>query len=141
MHNFDEMVIKKFETLLVNSFEAGTMAKQFAATYANDIVAHVEKAVAGIEAIDDLLSDIEIQPLNTAIDSLNSKLLVNNQKIKIENKPININMNLNVQFDALKFTTSVFTVASNAMKLDANSSLTNTQRVANEAVTNYWHGR
>jgi hypothetical protein len=49
-------------------------------------------------------------------------------------------MNLNVQVDALKFTTSVFTVASNAMKLDTNSNLTKTQIAANKAVTDYWKG-
>ena len=121
--------------------QVADMMQQFSKIYKADLVTHVESVVSEINELNALLSDIEIGDVNSTIDSLNSKLLINNKQIKIENKPININMNLNVQFDALKFTTSVFTVASSATKQDGNSRIANSTNALVTARDNFRAGR
>ena len=64
-----------------------------------------------------LLDELKVGDIDATIDTLAGNL-VGRKSISIENKPININVNFNIQFDALKFTNSVFTVANNATKME-----------------------
>jgi hypothetical protein len=137
----DDVVFVKLGSIMGRANAVGDLAKDFNKKYSGDLVAYIEDAAGELEELDALLTDLKVGDIDTTIDNLNNKLLINNKKIKIENKPVVINMNLNVQFDALKFTTSVFTVASNAMKLDTNARLTNAQKDANKAVTDFQQGR
>ena len=132
MNVFDEMLLGKLESVLTRANSVGNLAKEFGDKYSGDLVTYVEKAANELTELDRLLSDIRIGSLDATIDNLNNKLLINNKKINIESKPININMNLNVNFDALKFTTSVFTVASNATKQTGDSKV---ERAINGLVT------
>lgn len=118
MNVFDEMLLGKLENVLTRAHSVGNLAKEFGDKYSGDLVAYVQKTANELVELDKFLDDIKIADLDATIDNLNSKLLINNKKINIESKPININMSLNVQFDALKFTNSVFTVASNAVKME-----------------------
>lgn len=77
------------------------------------------ESVYSLIELSDLLADIKVGDIDTIIDSLASDFKIQKKNIQVENKPVHIHMNLNVQFDALKFTNSVFTVASNAVKMEA----------------------
>jgi hypothetical protein len=138
---FDEMLLGNLESVLTRMSSTGNLAKEFGDKYSGDLVAYVEKAADELAELDEFLSDLKMGSLDATVDSLNSKLLINNKKIKIESKPININMNLNVQFDALKFTTSVFTVASSATKQDGNSRIANSTNALVTARDNFRAGR
>jgi hypothetical protein len=116
--HFDQNVLGRLESILANAQSVGELAKDFKNMYAKDIVTIIESTVSELNELSSLLADIDIGTVDAVVDNLNSKFLSSNRKISIENKPININMSLNVQFDALKFTTSVFTVADRAQRMD-----------------------
>ena len=141
MNVFDEMLLGKLESVLTRANLVGNLAKEFGSKYSGDLVTYVEKAANELADLDKFLSDIRIGDLDTTIDNLNNKLLINNKKINIESKPININMNLNVNFDALKFTTSVFTVASNATKQTGDSRIAKANSDLVTARDNFRAGR
>ncbi len=86
--------------------------------YGGAIFDTLTAAVGDLDALNELLSDLKINDIDVTIDDLASKFHINKKEITVDSKPINIHMNLVVNFDALKFTNSVFTVASNAARME-----------------------
>lgn len=118
LHVLDQVLLTGLENVMNHAMSLGTLSKEFADNYQKDIILNVRNAVDALNNLDHILNDINVGDIDTTIRDLNSKLIIGGKKIQIENKPININMSLNIQFDSLKFTESVFAVADRASRLD-----------------------
>jgi hypothetical protein len=118
LHVLDQVLLTGLENVMNHAMNLGTLSKEFADNYQKDIILNVRNAVDALNNLDHILSDVNVGDIDTTIRDLNSRLIIGGKKIQIENKPININMSLNIQFDSLKFTESVFTVADRASRLD-----------------------
>jgi len=91
------------------------------------------ESIYSLIELSDLLADIEVGNIDAIIDSIASDFTLQKKNIQVENKPIHIHMSLNVQFDALKFTNSVFTVAANAVKNENGKFASRNEELATKA--------
>jgi hypothetical protein len=88
----------------------------FKDAYGEGLATFLGEAVADMRALDNILSKLEIDPIDVTIDKLANKLLIQRQDIEIQNKPININLTMNVSFKAEEFVKDIFKVAGSLSK-------------------------
>jgi hypothetical protein len=88
----------------------------FSTLYSNDLVSYVQQTVNDMNELNALLDDISVPSIDSVVDSLNNKLVVDNKQIQIQHKPINITLNMQVTFKAEEFVTDIFKVANNQIR-------------------------
>jgi len=88
----------------------------FSTLYSYDLVSYVQQTVEDMNALNALLDDISVPNIDSVVDSLNNKLVVDNKQIQIQHKPINITLNMQVTFKAEEFVTDIFKVANNQIR-------------------------
>lgn len=88
----------------------------FKAAYTEGIVKVLVDATADIKELDELLSRLDVTPMDVVIDKLSNKLQVHRDKIEMEHKPINITINMGVTFKAEEFVNDIFKVANSQVK-------------------------
>jgi len=103
-------------TTISNFGELARVIDTFANSYAEGMHSFIADAVSDIRALDDVLARLEVDALDVTIDKLSEKLQIHREKVQIENKPINITLNMNVSFKAEEFVKDIFKVANNQAK-------------------------
>lgn len=112
MMNGDSGVLKTIS----NFDELARAIDTFANSYAEGMHSFIADAVSDLRDLDNVLARLEIDALDVTIDKLSEKLQIHREKVQIENKPINITLNMNVSFKAEEFVKDIFKVANNQAK-------------------------
>ena len=107
-----------FESTLGLLDRMATTMSGFENAYSNGLSTFLEDAVADMRALDKILNKLDVAPIDVTIDSLAKKLHINKESIQIEHKPININMTMNITFNAEEFTKDIMKSAATLVKTD-----------------------
>jgi methyl-accepting chemotaxis protein len=105
-----------FPTAIANINELSNVIDTFASSYSEGMYTYVSDVADNLNELDNILSRLEIDPLDVTIDRLSEKLQVHKDNVRIENKPINVSLTMNVTFKAEEFVRDIFKVANNQVK-------------------------
>ena len=107
-----------FESTLGLLDRMATTMSGFENAYSTVLSTFLKDAVADMRALDKILNKLDVAPIDVTIDSLAKKLHINKESIQIEHKPININMTMNITFNAEEFTKDIMKSAATLVKTD-----------------------
>ena len=107
-----------FESTLGLLDRMATTMSGFENAYSTGLSTFLKDAVADMRALDKILNKLDVAPIDVTIDSLAKKLHINKESIQIEHKPININMTMNITFNAEEFTKDIMKSAATLVKTD-----------------------
>jgi hypothetical protein len=86
-----------------------------ATAYETNAFTNAVEAVKKMKEIHALLDDDNIVDLDVTLENIAKKLEISEKNLKIENKPINVTVNLNMTIDAERFTNTMMTTAADML--------------------------